>query len=98
MMAIWKYQVIVLLDPTILVTISAGVYTRVCVYYKNLLLLRVLDMQYLHECINFELKIGEKLCNFVALYISPSQAQEEFEKVSDTLELNLGNLSQKIPF
>ena len=30
--------------------------------------LRVLDIQYLHECINFELKIGDKLCNFAALY------------------------------
>ena len=26
----------------------------VCVYYKNFLPLRVLDIQYLHECINFE--------------------------------------------
>ena len=60
--------------------------------------LRVLDIQYLHECINFELKIGDKLCKFVALYGSPSQTQDEFEKFSDNLELNLGTLSQKNPF
>ena len=60
--------------------------------------LRVLDIQYLHECINFELKIGDKLCNFVALYRSPSQTQDEFEKFYDNLELNLGILSQKNPF
>ena len=70
----------------------------VCVYYKTFLPMRVLDIQYLHECINFELKIGDKLCNFVALYRSPSQTQDEFEKFSDNLELNLGTLSQKIPF
>ena len=70
----------------------------VCVYYKNFLPLRVLDIKYLHECINFELKIGDKLCNFVALYRSPSQTQDEFEKFSDNLELDLGTLSQKNPF
>ena len=70
----------------------------VCVYYKKFLPLRVLDIQYLDECINFELKIGDKLCNFVALYRSPSQTQDEFEKFSDNLELNLGTLSQKNPF
>ena len=70
----------------------------VCVYYKHFLPLRVLDIQYLHECINFELKIGDKFCNFVALYRSPSQTQKEFEKFSDNLELNSGTLSQKNPF
>ena len=70
----------------------------VCVYYKHFLPLRVLDIQCLHECINFELKIGDKLYNFVALYKSPSQTQDEFEKFSDNLEMNLETLSQKIPF
>ena len=49
--------------------------------------LRVLDIQYLHECINFELKIGDKLCNFVALYRSPNETQDEFEKFSDNLKV-----------
>ena len=31
-----------------------------CIYYRNFLLLRVLSMQYLQECINFELNIGGK--------------------------------------
>ena len=70
----------------------------VCAYCKNFLPLRVLDIQYLHECINFELKIGDKLCYFVAFYRSPSQTQDEFEKFSDNLKLNLGTLSQKNPF
>ena len=69
----------------------------VCVCYKNFLPLPVLDIQYLHECINFELKIDDKLYNLVALYRTPSQTQDEFEKFSDNFELNLGTLSQ-IPF
>ena len=36
-----------------------GVY----MYYKNFLPLKVTDIQYLQECINFEMKIMEKLCN-----------------------------------
>ena len=60
--------------------------------------LQVLDIQYLHECINLELKIGDKLCQFVALYRSPNQTKDKFEKFSDNLELNLGTLPQINPF
>ena len=65
----------------------------VCVYYKNVL--QVLDIQYLHECIGFELIIGDKICNFVTLYRSPGQMQDKFEKFSHNLELNLQTLAQK---
>ena len=51
----------------------------VCIYYKNSLPLRVLSIHYLQECINFELKIGDKLCNFISLCRSPSQSLDEFE-------------------
>ena len=33
----------------------------VCLYYKTCLPLRVLDIQYLNECIHFELKVAEQL-------------------------------------
>ena len=66
----------------------------VCIYYKNFLSLRVLSIQYLQECINFELSIGGKICNFISLYRSPSQTQDEFEKFIDNLELNLETLCQ----
>ena len=39
----------------------------VCVYYKTSLPLKVLDVKYLQECINLELKIGDSLCNFIIL-------------------------------
>ena len=50
----------------------------VCIYYKIFLPLRVYDTSLLDECINFELKIGDKLCRFVDLYRSPSQNQDDF--------------------
>ena len=65
---------------------------------KNVLPLRVLSIQYLQECINFELNIGGKICNFISLHISPSQTQDEFEKFIDNLELNLETLCQNNPF
>ena len=34
----------------------------VCIYYKNFFHLRVFEIQYLHECINIEPKIGDKFC------------------------------------
>ena len=70
----------------------------VCLYYKTCLPLRVLDIQYLEECINFELKIGDKLCTFVALYRSPGQSQDNFETFINNFELNLETLSRKNSF
>ena len=56
--------------------------------------LGVLDIQYLNEGISFELKIGDKLCTFVAPYRSPSQLQDNF----DNFKLNLETLSRKTLF
>ena len=71
-----------------------GVY----IYYKSALPLRVLNIHYLQEFISFELKIGDKLCNFIFLYRSPSQTQDEFEKFLENLERNLDCLFQSKPF
>ena len=60
--------------------------------------LRVLDIQCLHECISIELKIGGKLCYIIALYRSPNQSQDNFEKFSEKLELNLDSLVENSPF
>ena len=40
----------------------------VCICYKNSLRLKIIDIQYLQECINFYLIIGKKVCHFIALY------------------------------
>ena len=52
---------------------------NVCLYYKSNLPLRVINIGYLNECLTFELKVGDKTCNFLVLYRSPSQSQDEFE-------------------
>ena len=60
--------------------------------------MRVLGIQYLQECINFELNIGGKICSFISLYRSRSQTQDKLEKCIDNLELNLETLCQNNPF
>ena len=37
----------------------------VCIYYHNSLPLKLIDIQLLNECINFEIRIGGKLCSFL---------------------------------
>ena len=42
--------------------------------------------------------MGNKICNFVALYRSPSQSQDDFEAIADNFEMTLEILAQKNPF
>ena len=55
-----------------------GVY----LYYKCSLILKVIDVTYLQECINFEIKIYVKTCNFINLYKSHGQTKDEFENMN----------------
>ena len=66
----------------------------VYIYYKASLPLRVIDICLLQECITFEVMIGDKQCNFVALYRSPSQYQNELDYFPKRLEM----LALKNPF
>ena len=43
---------------------------------------------------SFELQIGDKSCDFVALYRSPSQSQDNFETFADNFEITLELLAQ----
>ena len=70
----------------------------VCIYYLNSLPLKVLDIKFLNECINFEIIIGGKMCNFLYLYRSPSQTRDIFETFTDNVELTLDTLTNKNPF
>ena len=58
----------------------------VCVYYPNSLPLKVLDIQFSTDDINFEINIGGKVCNFLCLYRSPSQTRDTFETFANNLE------------
>ena len=42
--------------------------------------------------------IGNKICNFITLYRSPSQNQNYFQAFIENLEMNLETLGEKKPF
>ena len=44
------------------------------------------------------MKFGEKLCNFTALFCSPSQSQDDFEIFLENIELNLDTILANNPF
>ena len=70
----------------------------VCIYYHNSLPLEVIDTQFLKECINFEIRIGAKLCRLLCLYRSPSQTRDIFETFADNFELTLDTIVHKKQF
>ena len=70
----------------------------VCIYYKSYMPLRIIDIIYLNECVRLELMVGDKLCDFIALYTSSSQSQDLLEFFKENLELNLESALQKNPF
>ena len=70
----------------------------VCIYHKNTLPLKVLDIHILlQECINFKIKIENKLCNFIVLYRLPSQSWGTFKSFIDNLELNIDAIAAENP-
>ena len=66
------------------------------VYYKSYLPLKLIDVKYLDECINFELRVGEKICKFLFLYRSPSQNRHESENFLENFELSINHMADKI--
>ena len=71
---------------------------RVNMYYKNYLNLLIISVNYLSDCLNIEIMIGNKICNFITLYRSPCQNQDDFQAFVDNLEMNLETLAQINPF
>ena len=70
----------------------------VCIYYKESLPIKMLNINYLQECICFDLKIGSKLCTIVSLYRSPSQSADEFDNFLNKLNLTMESITQKNSF
>ena len=70
----------------------------VCIYYKDFLPLKIIDIQYLQERINFHLIIGDKLCHFILLYRSPNQSDDYFNSFIKSLELNFDKATTFNPF
>lgn len=44
------------------------------------------------------MKVGEKLCNFIAFYCSQGQSPNKFETFVKTFEINLGTVLGNNPF
>ena len=63
-----------------------------CVYYNISLPLKIKKIHYFQECINFETKIKDKLCNFFSLYCSCNQCQEDFESFINNFKLNFDSV------
>ena len=70
----------------------------VCIYYKESLSIKMLNINYLQECICFDLKIGSKLCTVVSLYRSPSQSADESDNFLNKLNQTMESITQKNPF
>ena len=85
MMTIWNFLVMIYSADHPSSTKRGGV----SIYYRNSLPLKIRNIQYLHECINFEIGIGGKLCRVLSLYDSPSQSQDDFESLANNFELNI---------
>ena len=68
-----------------------------CLYYRNSLTFQLLNIQYLEECIKFEISFAGKVCNFISLYRSPNQSHDIFETFVYNLELNLDTIANKNP-
>ena len=58
----------------------------------------MLNINYLQECICFDLKIGSKFCIIVSLDRSSSQFADEFENFLNKLNLTTESITQKNPF
>ena len=67
------------------------------IYCKASLPLRVIDICFLQERIVFEVMISHKQCNYVALYRSHSQNQDEFDFFSKKSEITLDKLAFNNP-
>ena len=70
----------------------------VCVYYKSCLPVRTLQVVNLKECLALEVQNENKLSIFCALYRSPSQSSDDFEKFISDLELDLNDMYNLNPF
>ena len=91
----YKFQIIIFIGKDHTLNIKRG---GVCIYYKISLPLKIKNINYLHECINFEIQIKDKLCNFISLYHSPNQSQDDFESFINNLEYNLDSVKVNNPF
>ena len=94
-------DVAAVVDPPLLIRAdhpSSAKRGGVCIYYRNFLPLKLINIHSLNECITFEIKLGDKVCNFVSLYRSPNQSKDDFENFCNNFEQTLDTVSTTNPF
>ena len=69
----------------------------VCIYYKESLPVRVINLPYLQEALLLELNDQNKKIYISSLYGSPSQNSEEFESFLTNFEHLLSNINARKP-
>ena len=69
--------------------------SSICVYHKDFLPIKVNNVSYLKECLNFNLCVNGKQCNMTLIYRSPCQSSEEFQTFLTNFELLLDNIANQ---
>lgn len=57
--------------------------------------LKIMGVSCIYECINFEVRICDKTCNFVGLFRFPSQTKDKFENLIQDLNLDFAHIVNK---
>ena len=69
----------------------------VCIYFKNDLPIKLLNISQLSECLAIEVGYENTKCIIVTLYRSPSQNSDEFDSFLSNLERTIDNVFNKDP-
>ena len=64
----------------------------VCIYYRESLPIKVVDVSQLNECLLIEIICNNQKCFIVSLYCSPSQSNEQFDNFIENFELLLDSI------
>lgn len=93
-LATWKYLYL----GNTLVTANHPSNSKIGGICVRTLPLKVLHIHSLQKCVNFDLRFGDKLCNFTSLFWSLSRSQDVFERFTNNFELNTDSFVVNNPF
>ena len=66
------------------------------VLLTDFLSIKVNNVSYSKQCLNFIVSVNEKQCNITLIYRSPSQSSEEFQTILKKFEFLLDNILCKV--
>ena len=62
----------------------------------DFLSIKVNNVSYSKQCLNFIVSVNEKQCNITLIYRSPSQSSEEFQTILKKFEFLFDNILCKV--